>query len=69
MHSFPVPLFLSIKKRILILGSHLVLARHLLLPSLDRFGSCVLFRKGGVDGGYNRINGAEALSMARFLRS
>lgn len=69
MNPLTIPLFLPIKKGVFILGSHLVLARHLRLPSLKGFCAGVLFREGGVDGGYDCVDGAEAFPLARFLRS
>ena len=69
MNPLPIPFFLPIKKGVLILRSHLVLTWHLCLPSLKHFYIRILFREGGVDGSYDCIDGPEAFSLARFLRS
>ena len=36
VYSFPIPLLLSVKHGVLVLGTHLFLPRHVLLPPLDR---------------------------------
>lgn len=68
MNPLPIPLLLPIKNGIFILRPHLLLPRHLRLPPLDLFQRAPLFPQGGIDGGDDGVDGAEAFALAGFLR-
>ena len=68
MNPLPIPLLLPIKHRILILGSHLRLRRHLLFPPLQlRCGLHVLLLEGVVNGCYDIVDETKAFALAALL--
>lgn len=67
MNSLSIRFFLPIEKSVLVLWLHLILSRHLRLPSLQHFRSGILFRECSVNGGYDGIDCAKAFPLAGFL--
>jgi len=68
MYPLPIPLHLPIKHSILILGPHLGLSGHFLLPALQRGrAGHVVFLEGGVHGRDDAVDHAEAFALAALL--
>ena len=67
MYPFPVPLGLPVKDRVLVPCHHLLLLRHLSLPSLNRLTSMSRFSKRRIDGGDHVVDHAQAFALAGFL--
>lgn len=62
-----LPLLL-IEYRVLVLGKHFLLPRHLREPPFNRLGGLSVACQRGTDGVDYAIDGAEALALACFLR-
>lgn len=56
MNSLPISLLFSIEHRVLVLGQHLGLRRHRLLPRLESLEGLALFRKRAVEGRHYGVN-------------
>ena len=67
MNALPVLLLLLIEDRVLVLGQHLLLARHLGIPPLNRLGGLSVALECGADGIDDAIDVAQALALAGFL--
>lgn len=67
MNSLPIPLLLAVKDRIFILRPHLLLPRHLRLPSLHLLQTTPLFFERGIDDCDDVVDAAEAFALTRFL--
>lgn len=67
MDPLPIPLLLPVKNRILIPRSHLVLARHFLLPPLDTLRRLAQFPQRAVHGRDDGVHEPQAFALARFL--
>lgn len=69
MNPLPILPLLLIKYRILVLGQHLRLPGHLLVPSLDSLGGLALSLERCADRVDGLVYGAESLPLARFLEA
>lgn len=69
MYALAVLLLLLVKDGVLVLGQHLLLARHLRVPPLDGLGRLAVALQRRADGVDDAVDGAEALALARLLRA
>ena len=58
MNALAVLLGLAIEQSVLVLGQHLGLGRHLLLPPLQRLQGLALLGQGGIDGRDDVVDGS-----------
>ncbi len=69
MNALPIPLRFPVEHGVFVLGQHLGLAGHRLLPYVEGLQRLALFRKRLVDRRYNRIDGPQTLPVPRLLES
>lgn len=67
MNALPVPLYLAVKDCVLVLGQHLLLSGHLLLPAGQRVQRLALLGKCRTERVNNRVDGLQPLALAEFL--
>ena len=68
MDSLPIPLLLAVENRVLILGPHLRLRRHLGFPSLEDLERLALFGERLVDGCNDGVDSPQTVSLASLLK-
>lgn len=69
MNALPVPLHFPIENGIFVLGQHLRLSRHLLLPRLDLLQRLAQASQRRIDGGHNGVDAPETFTVAVLLVS
>jgi len=62
-----VLLLLAVEDGVLVLGQHLLLARHLGVPSLDGLGAHAVVLQGGAEGVDDLVDQLQSLALAGFL--
>lgn len=67
MNSLPVSLCLAVEQGVFVLGQHLSLGRHLLLPPLQRLQGLSLFSQGSIDGRNDGIDGSQSAPLSDLL--
>ncbi len=67
MYPLPIPLLLPIENGVLIPRHHLLLARHLRLPTHDAFRREALTLQRGGEGGDDGVDEAQAFALASLL--
>lgn len=63
----PIPLLLAIKDRILVLGPHFLLPRHLSFPPVKVLHAAALFSKCGVYACDDAVDSPETFALPSFL--
>lgn len=69
MNALAIPLHLAIKHAVFVLGQHLLLRRHLLLPALDLLQALAHAAQRVVERADDAVDMAQALAVAVFLVS
>lgn len=68
MNALAVLLLLLVEQCVLVLGQHLLLARHFPVPALDGLGGVSIALQRGGDSVDNPVNATEALPLTSLLR-
>ena len=67
MNALAVVLLLLVEESVLVLGQHLLLARHLLVPPLDSLGVLTIAGECSADGIDDAVHSAQALTLPGLL--
>lgn len=66
MHTLPISSCLSVKHSILVLGQHLILLGHLMLPSFKTLRRLTLLSKCGLEDVNDTVDLSKALALSEF---